>query len=61
MFLLLVAGIVEGLQLPIRDSLFWRLWPVYLAAPLFIFLLMQLLQLAAAKPETPTVPEEDEV
>ena len=51
---------MEGLQLPIRDSLFWRLWPVYLAAPLFIFLLMQLLQLAAAKPETPTVPEEDE-
>ena len=60
MVLLLVAGVVEGLRLPIRDNLFWRLWPVYLAAPLFIFLLMQLFQFAAAKPERPTTPEEDE-
>lgn len=51
LMLLLIAGVVEGLQLPFRDSLLWRLWPLYLFAPLGIFLLMQLLQLAVAKPD----------
>ena len=48
MMLLLIAGIVEGLQLPFRDSFLWKLWPMMLFAPLGIFLLLQLLQLAIA-------------
>jgi hypothetical protein len=42
----LVATIVEGLRLPIRNWPAWRLWPVYLLAPIGVFLLLQLLQLA---------------
>ncbi|MCP4192896.1 MAG: hypothetical protein GY768_19965 [Planctomycetaceae bacterium] len=48
MTMLLVAGVVEGLQLPIRDSFLWKLWPLVLFAPLGIFLFLQLLQLAIA-------------
>ncbi len=43
LLMLLVAGIVEGLKLPIRESTFWRLWSVVLFTPLGIFLLLQLL------------------
>ncbi len=49
LFMLLVAGIVEGLKLPIRESTFWQLWSVILFTPLGIFLLLQLL-LSREKP-----------
>lgn len=42
---LLLATIVEGLQLPLRNWAVWRYWPVYLLAPIVVFLLLQLLQL----------------
>ena len=45
MLLLMIAGVVEGLQLPIRGTLLWRLWPFALIAPLAVFLGLQLLQL----------------
>ena len=41
---LLVAGLVEGLQLPLREMTVWRVWPVLLFAPLLVFLALQLLQ-----------------
>lgn len=49
LLMLLVAGMVEGLQLPIRESTFWQLWSVILFTPLAIFLLLQLL-LSREKP-----------
>lgn len=53
-----LATIVEGLQLPLRDWAAWKWWPAYLLAPVVLFLLLQLLQLAIkrepAKVETPT-------
>jgi predicted dehydrogenase len=39
------AAVVEGLNLPFREHLLWRLWPVYLLAPIVIFLLLQGLRL----------------
>lgn len=42
--LLLLAGVVEGLQLPLRDMAIWRFFPIVLFAPLGLFLLLQLLQ-----------------
>ncbi len=42
---LLSVAMVEGLQLPFRRHILWRLWPLYLAAPFAIFLLLQLFQL----------------
>jgi hypothetical protein len=44
--MLFLAGLVEGLQLPIRNSILWRLWPVALILPLVVFLFLQLLRLA---------------
>lgn len=44
LLLLLIAGLVEGLQLPIRNTILWRLWPAFLFAPLAVFLALQLLQ-----------------
>ncbi len=41
-----LAVIVEGLRLPIRNWPAWKLWPVYLLAPIAAFLLLQLLQFA---------------
>jgi len=41
---LLIAGIVEGLQLPLREHPLWRIWPVYLLVSLALFLLLQLLR-----------------
>ena len=49
LFMLMVAGIVEGLKLPIRESTFWQLWSAILFTPLVIFLLLQLL-LSREKP-----------
>jgi len=43
----LFVVLVESLQLPIRELLIWRLWPVYLLVPIVVFLILQLLQLAA--------------
>jgi hypothetical protein len=45
----LVATIVEGLRLPLRDWAAWRYWPVYLLVPIGVFLLLQLLQLVVKK------------
>jgi hypothetical protein len=41
-----VATIVEGLRLPMRNWPLWKLWPIYLLAPIVVFLLLQTLQLA---------------
>jgi hypothetical protein len=45
----LLATIVEGLQLPLRNWQVWRFWPVYLLVPIGVFLLLQLLQLAVKR------------
>lgn len=47
--LLGLAAVVEGLQLPFRDSIVWRLWPIALAGPLAVFLGLQLFQVVYAK------------
>ena len=49
LLMLLIAGVVEGLKLPIRESTFWQLWSVFLFLPLAIFLFLQLL-LSREKP-----------
>ncbi len=61
LLLLLVAGVVEGLKLPLRDTFIWRLWPVFLFAPLAVFLALQLLQLVFPHPtrNTSSSPTED--
>ena len=41
---LIVAGIIDGLQLPLREHLLFRLWPVYLATLLATFLFLQTLR-----------------
>jgi predicted dehydrogenase len=41
----LVAAAVEGLQLPFRHHILWRLWPAYLLAAILFFLLLQPLRL----------------
>jgi hypothetical protein len=51
----LLAAIVEGLRLPVRDWAVWRFWPVYLLAPFGVFLVLLLLQLVVKK-ETPGLP-----
>ncbi len=43
--MLLIAGVVEGLELPIRDMAIWRLYPLAIFLPLAFFLGLQLLQL----------------
>lgn len=49
--ILLFAGVVEGLHLPMRNWQVWRLWPVYLLALIVLFLLLQLFGLAAKRTE----------
>jgi hypothetical protein len=49
-----VATIVEGLRLPLRDWAVWRYWPIYLLAPIAVFLMLQLLQLVIKK-DTPNL------
>jgi hypothetical protein len=44
-----LATIVEGLRLPLRDWAVWRYWPLYLLAPIVVFLMLQLLQLVVKK------------
>jgi myo-inositol 2-dehydrogenase/D-chiro-inositol 1-dehydrogenase len=48
--MLLMAGLVEGLQLPLRNTIVWRLWPLALILPLALFLLLQLLRLVFERP-----------
>lgn len=48
---LLLAATVEGLQLPLRESAFWRAWPFYVLVPIVLFLLLQLLQGVAKRPD----------
>jgi len=43
--MLMVAGLVDAMQLPIRDTAWWRLFPVVIFLPLGCFLGLQLLQL----------------
>jgi hypothetical protein len=45
LLLMMIAGVVEGLRLPLRDTWIWQLWPVVVFAPLGVFLALQLLQL----------------
>jgi len=49
-----LATIVEGLRLPLRDWTVWKYWPIYLLAPIAVFLMLQLLQLVVKK-ETPNL------
>lgn len=44
-----LATIVEGLRLPLRDWAVWRYWPLYLLAPIVVFLMLQLLQVVVKK------------
>ncbi|MGI8979139.1 MAG: hypothetical protein ACR2FY_07935 [Pirellulaceae bacterium] len=55
---LLIAAAVEGLQLPLRESALWRAWPFYLLVPIVLFLLLQLLQGVAKRPEKQSQNEE---
>lgn len=43
--LLLIAGVVEGLKLPLRNNALWQRWPLFLLVLVLVFLLLQLLQL----------------
>ena len=43
---LLVVAAVEGLRLPFRHHLLWRIWPFYLLGPIAVFLFLQLLKFA---------------
>jgi hypothetical protein len=53
---IVAAAAIEGLKLPFREHLLWRLWPVYLLGPIVVFLLLQFLRLvfrpAAPRQET---------
>jgi hypothetical protein len=46
-----IAAAIEGLQLPFRESSLWKAWPLYVLAPMILFLLLQLFQGVAKKPE----------
>lgn len=46
-----VVALVEGLQLPLRNSTIWRLWPLALIVPLAAFLGLQFLQAVIQKPQ----------
>jgi hypothetical protein len=56
MALVLMAAVVEGLHLPMRNWPLWRLWPFYLLAPIAVFLLLQLFGLAVKRNETHSAP-----
>jgi hypothetical protein len=47
--ILFFVVLVESLQLPIRELLIWKLWPVYLLVLIVVFLLMQFFQLAVKR------------
>ncbi len=44
-----IVALVEGLQLPLRNSTIWRLWPLALIVPLAGFLGLQFLQTVIQK------------
>jgi predicted dehydrogenase len=44
--IVILAALVEGLQLPARNWPLWRLWPLYLLVSIVAFLLLQLFKLA---------------
>lgn len=44
---LAVVVLVEALQLDLRRSPFWRAWPLYLVAPILVFLVLQTLKVVA--------------
>lgn len=48
---LFVVVLVEGLQLPLRNSSIWRLWPVALVLLMASFLGLQFLQAVIQKPQ----------
>lgn len=50
LFAVFVVVLVEGLRLPLRESVIWRLWPLALIVPLAIFLGLQFLQTVIQKP-----------
>ena len=52
----LVATLVDSLRLPLRDFGLWRMWPVFLLAPLALFLALQLLQTVIKRDRVPTDP-----
>lgn len=49
LFAIFVVALVEGLQLPLRNSTIWRLWPVALVISLAGFLGLQFLQAVIQK------------
>ncbi|ADB18568.1 hypothetical protein Psta_3914 [Pirellula staleyi DSM 6068] len=51
----MLATIVEGLQLPLRNWAVWRYWPAYLLVPIAIFLILQLLQLVIKRQQPPSI------
>jgi hypothetical protein len=48
-----LATLGEGLRLPMRNWPLWRQWPYLLLAPIAVFLLLQLLQLAIKRDDGP--------
>jgi hypothetical protein len=42
-----IVVLVEALQLELRRSSFWRLWPVFLLTPILVFLVLQTLGIVA--------------
>ncbi|WP_254508723.1 hypothetical protein [Anatilimnocola floriformis] len=50
LFAVFVVALVEGFQLPLRNSAVWRLWPIGLVISLAIFLGLQFLQAVIQKP-----------
>jgi hypothetical protein len=45
---LALVVLVEALQLDLRRSPFWRAWPLYLVAPILVFLVLQTLKVVAS-------------
>ena len=49
MFVLVVVVVVEGLELPVRQTALWRSWPLVLFVPFALFLALQLLRMVFPK------------
>jgi len=58
LFALGIAALVEGLQLPLRNSPIWRMWPVLLILLTVCFLAMQFLQGVIQKPAENQAPRD---
>ena len=52
LFLLMVAGLADGLQVPFRHTILGKLWLIALFLPLAIFLVLQLLQLVFVRTDS---------